>query len=152
MNSKPFNMIKNWWPVAVWMSVIFLFSTDLFSGANTTAFLRPLLSSLFPAINPDQIETIHLIMRKLGHWGEYFILAILSIRALHADLPAQLRLRRAAGAIAIATLYAISDEWHQSYVPSRSASIVDVLIDSCGAIAGALWYTRHSNIGRKNEK
>jgi len=82
-------------------------------------------------------------MRKLGHWGEYFILAILSIRALHADLPAQSQLHRAAGAIAIATLYAASDEWHQSFVPSRSASIVDLLIDCFGAMCGVFWFEWH---------
>ena len=120
--------------------MIFLFSTELFSGTNTTSFLRPILSSLLPDISADQIETVHLILRKLGHWGEYFILAMLSIRALHAELPAQSRQRRAASAIAIATLYAASDEWHQSFVPSRSASIVDVLIDCLGATCGAFWF------------
>jgi VanZ family protein len=132
--------IKHWWPVVAWMSMIFLFSTELFSGTHTTSFLRPILSSLLPDTSADQIETVHLFLRKLGHWGEYFILAMLSIRALHADLPAQSRQRRAAGAIAIATLYAASDEWHQSFVPSRSASIVDVLIDCLGATCGAFWF------------
>ena len=135
--------IKNWWSVVAWMSLIFLFSTELFSGVNTTSFLQPILSSLLPDVSADQIETVHLIIRKLGHWGEYFILAILIIRALHADLPAQSRLRRAAGAIAIATLYAASDEWHQSFVPSRSASIIDVLIDCFGAMCGAFWFAWH---------
>lgn len=140
-------MIKNWWPVVGWMSLIFLFSTDLFSGANTSSFLGPFLSSLFPAMTADQIETVHLTVRKLGHWGEYFVLAVLIARALNAQTQRQSQLRRAASAIAIATLYAASDEWHQSFVPSRSASIVDVLIDCFGAIAGALWYTRHSTLG-----
>ena len=67
MNNYLSDEIKNWWPVVAWMSLIFLFSTDLFSGANTSSFLRPLLSSLFPAMTADQIETIHLTLRKLGH-------------------------------------------------------------------------------------
>jgi len=132
--------IKHWWPVVAWMSMIFLFSTELFSGTNTTSFLRPILSSLLPDTSADQIETVHLILRKLGHWGEYIILAMLSIRALHADLPTHSRQRRTISAIAIATLYAASDEWHQSFVPSRSASIVDVLIDCLGATCGAFWF------------
>ena len=132
--------IKHFWSVGAWMSVIFLFSTELFSGTNTTSFLQPILSSLLPGVSANQIETIHLIIRKLGHWGEYFILAMLCIRALHADRPAQSRLHRTLSAIAIATLYAASDEWHQSFVPSRSASIVDVLIDGFGAMCGAFWF------------
>jgi VanZ family protein len=139
--------IKHWWPVIVWMSLIFFFSTDLFSGTNTTSFLQPILSSLLPDVTADQIETIHLIIRKLGHWGEYFILAILNIRALHAELPAQSSIRRAASAIAIAAIYAASDEWHQSFVPSRSASVVDVLIDCFGATCGAFWFAWHRRAG-----
>ena len=140
VNGEPFNMIRNWWPIVAWMSMIFLFSTDFFSGANTSSFLHPLLSSLFPALTGDQIETVHLFMRKLGHWSEYFILAVLIVRSLHAQTPKQSRYRRTASAIAIATLYAASDEWHQSFVPSRSASIIDVLIDCFGAICGAFWF------------
>ena len=143
MNNYPMITIKHWWPVIVWMSLIFFFSTDLFSGTNTTSFLQPILSSLLPDVSADQIETIHLIVRKLGHWGEYFILAILNIRGLHAELPAQSRIRRAASAIAIAAIYAASDEWHQSFVPSRSASVVDVVIDCVGATCGAFWSAWH---------
>lgn len=147
MNKDITATIKHWWPVAAWMSLIFLFSTDLFSGANTSSFLRPLLSSLFPALTADQIETIHLTLRKLGHWGEYFILAILCVRALHAHAPRQSQLRRTASAIAIATLYAASDEWHQYFVPSRSSSIVDVVIDCFGAVCGSIWFERRQRGG-----
>ena len=140
MNREAFNMIKNWLFVVAWMGLIFLFSTDIFSGANTSSFFGPLLSSLFPIVTADQIETVHLIVRKLGHLCEYFILATLIARALDAQTQRQSRLRRTASAIVIATLYAASDEWHQAFVPSRSASAIDVLIDSFGAMCGALWF------------
>jgi VanZ family protein len=142
MNSEPLNMFNNWWPVAAWMSVIFLFSTDLFSGANTSAFLGPFLSSLFPAMTGDQIETIHLVARKLGHWSEYFILASLLMRALGKEFPSQSRIARWAWCVLLTTLYAASDEWHQSFVPSRTASLADVTVDSFGAICGAWWFSR----------
>jgi VanZ family protein len=135
-------MIKNWWPVGAWMSVIFFFSTDLFSGANTSSFLSPLLSSLFPAISADQIDAIHLALRKLGHWSEYFILASLLMRALREEFPRQTRIARWAWCVLLTTLYAASDEWHQSFVPSRTASLADVTIDSFGAICGAWWFSR----------
>ena len=90
----------------------------------------------------DQIETVHLIVRKLGHWCEYFILATLIARALNAQTQRQSRLRRTSSAIVIATLYAASDEWHQAFVPSRSASAIDVLIDSFGAVSGTIWFER----------
>jgi VanZ family protein len=45
---------------------------------------------------------------------------------------------------AIATLYAISDEFHQSFVRSRGANVIDVLIDMCGGISGIFWSHRRN--------
>ena len=46
--------------------------------------------------------------------------------------------------LAIATLYAISDEFHQSFVRSRGANVIDVLIDMCGGISGIFWSHRRN--------
>jgi hypothetical protein len=89
MNGKPRNRMKNWGPVGAWMAVIVIFSTDIFSGVNTASLLRPILSSLFPALSIEQIDALHLAMRKLGHWSEYFILAGLYLRALRNEFPRQ---------------------------------------------------------------
>jgi VanZ family protein len=137
-------MTHNWWPVGFWMSVIFLFSTDLFSGAHTSSLLGPLLSSLFPAITADQIDALHFALRKLGHWSEYFILAGLLLGTLRKDFPRQTRIARWAWCVLLTTLYAASDEWHQSFVPSRTASLADVAIDTFGAICGALCFSRRA--------
>jgi VanZ family protein len=134
--------IKNWAAIFVWMTLIFFFSTDLFSGENTSVLLAPVLSAVFPSISGDQLDTIHLGLRKLGHLSEYFILAVLLMRGLAAELPAQRRVSRLLFALILATLYGASDEWHQAFVPSRTASVVDVMIDSCGAFCGTLWYDR----------
>jgi len=132
-------MIVNWAPVILWMMVIFILSTELFSSANTTPFLAPLLADLLPDVFAARIEVIVLLIRKLGHWSEYFILAVLFMRALDAELSTQPAKRRLLWSIGLATLYAASDEMHQAFVPSRTASPVDVMIDSFGAICGALW-------------
>ena len=131
--------VKAWLPVAVWMGVIFSFSTDYFSGRNTYAFLAPLFASLFPSLSAAQIDTIHLGLRKFGHWSEYFILAVLLLRALRVNFPRRSQLNRFGWCVALATLYAAGDEWHQSFVPSRTASICDVMIDAFGAICGTIW-------------
>ena len=124
------------------MVLIFFFSTDFFSGENTSALLAPVLSAVFPSISGDQLDTIHLGLRKLGHLSEYFILAVLLLRALAAALPAQRRVSGLLCALILATLYGASDEWHQAFVPSRTASVVDVMIDSCGAFCGTMWHDR----------
>jgi VanZ family protein len=134
--------IQSWAITLGWMILIFCFSTDLFSAENTAGLLAPLLSAIFPALRADQLELIHYGLRKLGHLSEYFILAVLLMRALLAARPAQRRVSRLVCALTLATLYGASDEWHQSFVPSRTASVVDVMIDSCGAFWGTMWYDR----------
>jgi VanZ family protein len=133
---------KRWTPVAIWMALIFAFSTDWFAGSNTISFFGSLLSWLMPGIAAETIQIIHAGLRKLGHWTEYFILATLLGTACKAQWPQQDRRNRFTATLIITTLYAISDEWHQSFVPSRSASLSDVAIDACGAFFGAFWTLR----------
>ena len=132
----------NWAPVLVWMTVIFLFSTDYFSSTNTVPFIEPLLSNLFPDLATGHIESIVLLVRKLGHFSEYCILALLLMRALNAEFAEQSAMARFNWSIALVVLYAVSDELHQAFVPSRTASPWDVLIDSLGGICGTLWFHR----------
>lgn len=137
-----------WLVVAAWMAVIFTFSTDVFSEAHTTPIIGPLLSTLFPNLSPGHVVDIAMLVRKLGHLSEYFILAVLLMRAFGNQAGAGSEKRRALYAAGIATLYAISDEWHQSFVPSRTSSAQDVLIDAIGAISGAClchWWRRRGN-------
>jgi len=82
---------------------------------------------------------LHGLLRKLGHGAEYFILASLLGTAYKTQWPKQSAQSRCTHVVLLAALYAISDEWHQSFVPSRSANAVDVAIDTCGAICGAFW-------------
>ena len=71
-----------------------------------------------------------LVLRKLAHMAIFGLLYLLWLRALRRPL--------AAGAITLA--YAVSDEWHQTFVEGRSGSPVDVAIDVAGMlVAAALW-------------
>lgn len=74
---------------------------------------------------------IDLVGRKLVHMAEYGLLWVLWSRALGY--------RRRGVAATIVILYAVSDEYHQTFVAGRHGSPVDVLIDSAGvAIAWML--------------
>lgn len=134
------------------MALIFIFSTDWFAAPNTSSLFGPLLSWLIPGIAPETLQIIHAALRKLGHWTEYFILAILWAAACKAQWPNQSWQSRLIASVIIATLYAISDEWHQSFVPSRSASAIDVTIDACGAICGAFWARYRDRIPGDRDK
>ena len=131
--------IKNWLPVCLWASLIFFFSTDHFSFDNTAQFFGLVFSWLLPAIPTEDVLPVHGAMRKVGHWAEYFVLAIFFLRALSNETGKKWELRHAALTFAFIFVYALSDELHQTFVPSRTASFGDVMIDVLGGICGIFW-------------
>ncbi|MBC8244625.1 MAG: VanZ family protein [Verrucomicrobia bacterium] len=142
MSSPPAKPTINPWVwVAAWMGVIFFFSTDLFSGPQTSRIIGPILKWLVPGISDDAVAAAQLAARKVAHLAEYAILAVLICRAL-AKRAGMLPLPLAAlgQAVLIAAAYAAFDEWHQSWTAERFGSALDVGIDSVGAVAGAAFF------------
>ena len=126
-----------WLPPALWMAVIAVLSSDAGSAEHTAHWIVPLLRLLAPHAMPTQLDALHGIIRKAGHLTEYALLAALWYRAFVGGR----RLRpwtAAAAAFAICLVWAILDEAHQSFEPSRTASIRDVAIDSIGALVAVL--------------
>ena len=77
---------------------------------------------------------IHAMIRKAGHVIEYFILGLLLFLTFRDGSTALWKWRWSLFAVIGVALWAISDEWHQSFVPTRTASVVDVGIDTAGGI------------------
>jgi VanZ family protein len=132
-------------PLVIWLAAIFLASSDGLSGSNTTLIIAPFLRWLFPHISSQSIDVVHLLIRKAAHFSEYAILALLAVRAFSGSSHSFLRQRWFAASLAVIILYALSDEYHQSFVPSRTASIYDSLVDIAGGLTAllliALWKT-----------
>ena len=126
--------INYWLPVIIWMGVIFGMSTGMFSADHTSRFIVPLLNFLFPQLSPHDVDLIHGLIRRAGHVTEYFILGVLLFRAFRSDSPNPWRPRWTLYAIIAVVVYAMSDEFHQSFVGTRSASLIDVSIDSAGGV------------------
>lgn len=126
-------------PALLWMGGIFLFSTDLGSVNQTNSFLATLIRFFDPDISPRGLATCVKVLRKVAHVTEYTILAILWCRALR-KIPRISPWIPALGAFFISCAYAGLDEFHQSLVPSRTASVGDVGFDAAGALLGTmLW-------------
>jgi VanZ family protein len=126
--------IKYWIPVLAWMVVIFVASGDLMSAEHTSRFIGPFLRWFAPDIAEATIAAVQLVVRKCAHLTEYAILAALLYRALRFG---QTNLRHPGVlSFVIAAVYAAFDEFHQSYVPSRTGAAQDVAIDCCGAFIG----------------
>jgi VanZ family protein len=133
------SLLKYWFPVFLWMAVIFAASTDLMSSQQTSRFIGPVLRWFKPDISPAAIRQIQLFVRKSAHVFEYAILAILLRRALHHLKGLEIKTWNRGMAMAawgLATVYAIGDELHQATVPTRYGTVNDVLLDSSGAILG----------------
>jgi VanZ family protein len=73
---------------------------------------------------------------KTWHYIGYTAFTIVVVRAVAGGLPRRIGMRTAIVAIAIVVLYAASDEWHQSFVPGRSAAFDDLAADSVAALLG----------------
>lgn len=136
--------IKYWFPVALWMGFTFLMSTDTFSAQNTSRIIEPILKFLFPTISAHSLQLAHFVVRKLAHVTEYSILALLLFRAFRAGSTEPHSVRWVLSSLTIVALFASSDEFHQTFVPSRGPSVVDVGIDTfSGIISLTIAWLRH---------
>jgi VanZ family protein len=87
------------------------------------------------------------LVKKGGHMLAYALLTILWLRPLGARLPTR---PAAFLACSIALLYAISDEYHQTFVPGRNGNGFDVMVDGVGVLGALLawgWVGRRRRSG-----
>jgi len=120
--------LKFWFPVLIWAGIIFTLSSipNLESGLKQDFFLR-----------------------KIAHILEYAILTFLLFRA---GISAGWQIKKAIFfSIIIAFLYALSDEYHQTFVFGRKGRLKDVGFDSIGIlITGLVWYYKNIKLNIKN--
>jgi len=131
--------VKVWIAAGLWIVVIAIESTDYFSAEHTSRFLYPLLHFLFN-ISPARFQVVHHYLRKTGHFTGYFILSVLLFRAWKATLrlASLWAMRWAAIAFFMSVFVASMDEWHQTFLPSRTGTWRDVVLDSAGALTAQL--------------
>ena len=127
-----------WLWVALWMFVIFLFSTSAFSGDNTSRIIGPILKWISPEISNESIAFVQFFLRKTAHIIEYAFLAILLCNAIVRRLKEFSAKVLIVRSVFISLIYAASDEWHQSLSAGRIGSLMDISIDGVGALFGAL--------------
>jgi VanZ family protein len=145
------SVLKAWIAAILWLIVIAIESTDLASANNTSRFLYPLLHYLF-GMDLEHFKPLHFFLRKSGHVFGYGLLSILFFRAWRETLPAlgdpKWTWRWANISVLGTALVASLDEWHQTFIPTRTGTVHDVVLDACAAIGAQvlvlLWVKRRA--------
>lgn len=115
--------------------VIGMESTEAFGAEYTSGPLRLLYESIFGHVANASWYMLHMVIRKSGHFLGYGFIGLAWLRAWWMTLPHSRFLHDALLAVLGTALVASSDEFHQTFLPNRSGSAWDVLLDCCGAIA-----------------
>lgn len=121
-------------PLILWMLFMSLASTSGFSAGNTSEILRPILLWFFPDLSESRIVLVHFLTRKAAHFTEYAVLAFLARRSFISSSHSFLRRYWFELGLLLIVVYGLLDEYHQSFVPSRTASIYDSAIDVAGGL------------------
>ena len=131
-------------------AVIFWFSAQ--KGVDSQALSDPLTLRLARILRPDfrklshharqsYLELLSTVIRKNGHFCEFMLLGFNLMGAVRFGRPALSRGDCRLRAMAIAVLYAISDELHQLFVSERAGRALDILIDAAGSLTGTFVLT-----------
>ena len=137
-------MILDWVPAALSVLLIVLESTATMSANNTSRFLYPLWVRLFGPMSPEHWAEVHHLIRKTGHFVGYGMVSLTFFYSWRQTLYRMalrhwnLWRRASVAAVLCTLLIAILDEYHQSFLASRTSSPIDVCIDLSGAIAAQL--------------
>lgn len=130
--------IISWLAVVLWLVLIFILSAQPVHKSNgLSKGIAERIVKIIEKISPEKninVDRFNHYLRKTAHFFSYMILGILVMNVLrmlgvHGG-------KRIAIALVVCVLYAISDEFHQLFVPGRGAQVKDVVIDSVGAIVG----------------
>jgi VanZ family protein len=122
-----------WLPVLLGIAVIAIESTTRFGSNYTSAPLRHIVEAVFGHISDPRWETIHHYIRKCGHFTGYGLIGLAWLRAWWLTLPRSRFVPDAGLALLGTALIAGCDEWHQTYLPNRTGTPWDVLLDCTGA-------------------
>lgn len=144
MRTSRMQIFLHWIPALIGIGIIVGESTATMSAENTSRWLYPLWVHLFGPVSQPRWELIHHYIRKTGHFCGYGSISLTFYYGWSYSLGRHGRawldrFRQSALLALLCTLLLASwDEWHQSFIPGRTSSPRDVLLDCCGAAAAQL--------------
>ncbi|PYV48452.1 MAG: hypothetical protein DMG92_13610 [Acidobacteria bacterium] len=136
MTSSAKRILRVWLPSVIWLAVIVTESTNFGSSEHTGRILYPIFHFLFH-MDATRFAAWHVVLRKTGHFVGYFTLSVLLFRSWRASFPRLSTLwclQWATLGVLGTALAATLDEWHQTFLTSRTGTIRDVILDSCAGL------------------
>lgn len=125
--TKYYRTLLYWLPTVIWGLVIFSFSAT-------------------HAIVVSNVKPVDFFVHKIAHFSEYFILSALIYRSLRGTTKIR-GYNLLLMTLTLTVLYAVTDEFHQSFIPGREPRIRDVIIDSGGSLVALAiltnWWNKH---------
>jgi VanZ family protein len=132
--------LRVWFPSAIWLAIIAAESTNLGSAEHTGRILYPIFHFLFE-MDSAGFPVWHALLRKAGHIVGYFTLSVLLFRSWRATFPrlsTRWCLQWATVAALSTSLVAMLDEGHQSFLPSRTGTFRDVILDNTAGLVAQI--------------
>lgn len=126
--------LSAWLPVAIGVAVIAIESTEFMGADHTSGPFRLVFQFLFGPVSDARWEVLHHLIRKSGHFFGYGFIGLAWLRAWWMTLPHSRFSQDAFLALLGTAMVASADEFHQTYLPNRTGSPWDVLLDCCGAL------------------
>lgn len=137
---------KQWIPALIWIGVITMESTEMFSSEHTGSVLLAIATKILGPVSPAALDIWHYYLRKAGHFVGFAMLSYLLFRAWRATLPLRglglWSISWARAAFLVSVMVATLDEWHQTTIPSRTGNLHDVILDGVAALTAQifLWF------------
>lgn len=141
-------------PLVFWIGLILFLGSGPGSMTQTSRFIKPFIEFFFPSASPDTFLIIHAFIRKVAHFFEYAVLALLAARAFLASPGAKVHRHWFFFSLAIVAAVAVIDEINQSFQISRTGSAWDSALDMAGGLAALIcvWIFRRKKGKRIGEQ
>lgn len=136
----------SWIAVAAMAGIIFWMSANtgesINSGLGIISAVKATLSCLVEALAGEAVD-----VSPIGHFVEYLLFGAALANALRLHVSPR---RALVLAVVVASLYGVTDELHQSFVPMRSCDPLDWLVDTVAAAVGGL--AAHALLAQRKKK
>ncbi len=132
--SFPERLIRYWIPVGLMLSLMYFFSTDVFSSQHTARMIEWLMKLFTDEAGGQDLKEANFAVRKFAHFFEYAVLATLLFRAFRAESRKPWKFSWAASTFLIILVWSLVDEFHQTFTKWRGGSLYDAMIDSAGGL------------------